>query len=96
VDEPGRARLLLILPTTTYRADAFVDAAKDLGWDLTVASEYPSAFEAHHPADLITLPLNDAAAAIEKGQALAARHPISAVVGVDDDTMVLAAQLSSA
>ncbi len=94
MDEPGRARLLLILPTTTYRADAFVDAAKDLAWDLTVASEYPSAFEAQHPADLITLPLDDADAAIEKGRAFAARHPISAVVGVDDGTTVLAAQLS--
>jgi formate-dependent phosphoribosylglycinamide formyltransferase (GAR transformylase) len=73
-----------------------VDAAKDLGWDLTVASEHPSTFEEDHPANLLTLPLGDPDAAIEKGRAFAARHPISAVVGVDDDTTVLAAQLALA
>ena len=94
MDAPGRARLLLILPTTTYRADAFVDAARGLGWDLTVASEQPSSFEHQHPAALITVPLDDAAAAVEKVLAFADRYPISAVVGVDDATTVLAAQLS--
>ncbi len=94
MDAPGRARLLLILPTTTYRADAFVDAARGLGWDLTVASEQPSSFEDQHPAELITVPLDDAAAAVEKVLAFADRYPISAVVGVDDATTVLAAQLS--
>ena len=96
MDAPARARLLLLLPTTTYRADAFVAAAKDLGWDLTVASELPSSFQDQHPADLITLPLDSPPAAAEKVRVFAQRYPLSAVVGVDDDTAVLATILSQA
>ena len=32
-------RLLLLLPTTTYRAEAFLDAARKLDLDVTVGSE---------------------------------------------------------
>ena len=91
MEAPARARLLLLLPTTTYRADAFVDAAKDLGLDLTVASEVPSAFQDLHPADLLTLDLANPDDAVETVRAFAKHHPVSAVVGVDDDTAVLAA-----
>lgn len=88
---PPRARLLLLLPTTTYRADAFVDAAKFLRLDLTVASELPSAFQDEHPADLLTLDLGNPDAAVAAARAFAQHHPLRGVVGVDDDTAVVAA-----
>ena len=68
---PPRARLLLLLPTTTYRADAFVEAAKFLRLDLTVASELPSAFQDEHPADLLTLDLGNPDAAVTAARAFA-------------------------
>jgi formate-dependent phosphoribosylglycinamide formyltransferase (GAR transformylase) len=87
---------LLLLPTTTYRADGFVDAAIDLELDLTVASDVPSAFQDQLPADLLTLDLANSDAAVETVRAFAKQHPISAVVGVDDDTAVLAAVIGQA
>jgi biotin carboxylase len=84
-------RLLLILPTTTYRAGAFVEAAEALGIELTVASEEDSAFSEGETEGLLTLDYRDAGAVAETVKAFAARHPIDAVFGVDDDTAVAAA-----
>src|SRR5207244_12659154 len=55
------ARLLLLLPTTTYRTQAFVDAATKLGVDLVCASERPSTLEERAPAHLITGDFTDPA-----------------------------------
>src|SRR2546429_5163363 len=49
------ARLLLLLPTTTYRTQAFVDAATKLGVDLASASEPPTTLEELPPAPPITV-----------------------------------------
>ena len=38
----ARPRLLLLIPTTTYRTEDFVEAAVKLGVDLVIASERPS------------------------------------------------------
>src|SRR5438309_7230630 len=53
------ARLLLLLPTTTYRTQAFVDAATKLGVDLVCASERPSTLEERAPDNLITVDFAD-------------------------------------
>ena len=94
MEELLRPRLLLLLPTHTYRADGFVDAAKRLGFDLTVASEVPSSLEAQHPTELITLDFDDPESAVAGCKAFAAQCPLSAVIGPDDDTAVLAAMMS--
>lgn len=94
MEELLRPRLLLLLPTHTYRADGFIDAAKRLGFDLTVASEVPSSFEAQHPTELITLDFDDPESAVAGCKAFAAQCPLSAVIGPDDDTAVLAAMMS--
>ena len=94
MEEFLRARLLLLLPTHTYRADEFVDATKRLGVDLTVASEVTSALEEGHATELLTLELDNPEAAVAATIAFAKRSPISAVIGPDDDTAVLAAILS--
>src|SRR6185436_716659 len=87
-------RLLLLLPTTTYRAAAFVEAARRIGVDLTVASEQPSTFDQANPAGLITLDLKNPQHAAAEGYAFALKHPIAAVVGVDDDTAIVAATIA--
>ena len=88
-------RVLLLLPTTTYRTQAFVDAAGALGVDLVCASERPSTFEAHAPDNLITLDFADPAGAAETIAHFAGRLPISAVIPVDDLTTVVAATIAT-
>ena len=53
------SRLLLLLPTTTYRTEAFVEAAGKLGVELVCASGRPSTFEALSPDSLLTLDFAD-------------------------------------
>src|SRR5256885_2416301 len=87
-------RLLLLLPTATYRTAAFVEAARRLGVDLTVASERPSTFQDANPRGLLTLHLSDPARAAGEARAFAQEHPLQGVVGVDDDTAVVAAAIA--
>jgi biotin carboxylase len=89
---PGR--LLLLLPTTTYRTGAFVEAATKLGVDLVCASERPSTFEALAPEFLVTLDFADPAASAETVARFARARPIDAVVAVDDLTTIVAAAVS--
>ena len=86
-------RLLLLLPTTTYRTEAFVEAAAKLGVELVCASERPSTFEALALDSLVTLDFGDPDASAETIAQLAARRPIDAVVPVDDLTTVVAAAI---
>jgi biotin carboxylase len=87
-------RLLLLLPTTTYRTQDFLDAARRLGVDIVCASEEPSTLEAHAPDHLLTLDFADPDSAAAKVAALADRRPLDAVVGVDDLTAVAAAAIA--
>ena len=88
------SRLLLLLPTTTYRTEAFVDAASKLGVELVCASERPSALQELAPEALVTLDFRDPVASAETVARFARRRPIDAVVAVDDLTTVVAAAIS--
>lgn len=70
-------------------------ASRRAGIDLTVASEQPSTFEAAQPESLLTLDFQNVAHAIERAAAFAQRHPVTAAVGVDDDTVVLATAINA-
>jgi len=83
-----------LLPTTTYRTAAFVEAARQIGVELTVASEQPSTLEAANPAGLLTLDFQNLPRAADMVLAFARAHPIHGVVGVDDDTAILAAGIA--
>src|SRR2546423_5269562 len=91
---PDAPRLLLLLPTATYRTAAFVEAARRLGVALTVASERPSTFQDANPRGLLPLDLSDPARAAREARAFAEQHPLHGVVGVDDDTAVVAAAIA--
>ncbi|MDP3774022.1 MAG: ATP-grasp domain-containing protein [Gemmatimonadales bacterium] len=92
----ARPRLLLLLPTTTYRAAAFVEAARRLDIDLTVASDHVSVFAAAQPTGLMALDFAHPERAAGEVRGFAATHPVDAVFGVDDDTAVVAAVIAEA
>jgi len=83
-----------LLPTTTYRTTAFVEAARQIGVELTVASEQASTFAAANPAGLLTLDFKNPQRAADDVQVFARQQPIQGVVGVDDDTAIVAASIA--
>src|SRR6266851_2654402 len=89
-------RLLLLIPTTTYRTEDFVAAARSLDVDLLIASDRPNVMATEFPDHLLTLPFADPAAAAREMRRYAARRPIDAVVPVDDATTVVASAVGEA
>jgi biotin carboxylase len=90
----GGTRLLLLLPTRTYRTEAFIDAARTLGVDVVCASEQPSTLEDLSPDTLLTLDFADPASAAARAAAWSEDRPLAAVVGVDDATAPAAAAIA--
>jgi biotin carboxylase len=90
----SRPRLLLLLPTTTYRTKAFVDAAIALGVDLVCATEEPSTLEERAPGHLVTLPFHDPERAADMACELQGPRSFAAVVAVDDLTTVTGAAIA--
>jgi biotin carboxylase len=89
-----RKRLLLLIPTTSYRTEDFVEAADRLDVELVIASERPSTFEGEFPDHLLTLDFTDPGKAARTVAELARRKPIDAVVPVDDLTTVVGAAIA--
>jgi biotin carboxylase len=87
-------RVLLLLPTRSYRIPDFLSAAEKLGVEVTVASEEPSTMERLNPAGLLTLDFADLGGAAARASDFVGRHPIAAVVGVDERTAIAAAAIS--
>jgi biotin carboxylase len=84
-------RVLLILPSATYRAPDFLAAARELGVTVTVASERRAALSAAMGERALTLRLSDPAVAAEQIAERARETPFTAVVGVDDQGVMAAA-----
>ena len=84
-----------MLPTTTYRTAAFVEAARQIGVELTVASEQPSTLEAANPAGLLTLDFEQPERAADAVRVFAKQYPVNGVVGVDDRTALVAAAVAT-
>lgn len=89
-------RVLLLLPTTTYRAHAFMAAARRLGVEVTVASEEASALTRANPSGLLQLHFGDPQRAARKVVQFAAEHPIAAAVPVDDQVTICASTICQA
>lgn len=88
-------RLVLVLPTASYRASELLFAAERLGAEVVVASERRQAFAGSRPDRFLHVPLDDPEAAAEEIVRYAARIPVHGVVSVDDQglfTAALAAQ----
>src|ERR1051325_10682590 len=89
-------RLLLLLPTTTYRTKAFLDAALRLGVDIVAASERPNVLEEQNRSGLLTLNFLDPIKSGQDAAEFALQYPIDAVIPVDDETAVVAAYVGAA
>jgi biotin carboxylase len=84
-------RLLLILPSATYRAPDFMAAARGLGVAVTVASDRRAAMSTAMGDRALTLRLSDPVRAAEQIAERARDTPFAAIVGVDDQGVMAAA-----
>jgi len=89
-------RILLLLPTATYRAPDFIEAANRLGVDVVVGSEHRQALARSMGDRAVVVPLANVDAAVDAIVALNNRNPIDAVLAVDDPGLVIAARASAA
>lgn len=80
------ARIVLLLPTATYRASDFLDAARGLGIDVLVGSE-----ELQTLAPSLLVPFDDPALAADVIVEAAASWPVDAIVAVDEPGVIPAA-----
>jgi biotin carboxylase len=78
------ARVLLILPTATYRAPDFLEAAAKLGAEVVVGSEHRQAMSDSMGDRAVTLTLGQPERAADQIERLAQRTPLDAIVAVDD------------
>ena len=90
------ARVLLLLPTRTYRARDFMEAARRLGLDVTVGCERRQAFASLFPGGHLQLDFLRPRLAVRAITAFARSYPLDAVVAVDDDGTLLAALAAKA
>ncbi|MGZ4736383.1 MAG: ATP-grasp domain-containing protein [Acidimicrobiia bacterium] len=83
-------RVLLLVPTSTYRAPDFVAAARALGIELVVgADDAPVVGDGDR---VVSIPLTDVPKAMETIDQLDRRRGVDAVVAVDDRGVVVAAE----
>ncbi|MGC2192856.1 MAG: ATP-grasp domain-containing protein [Candidatus Dormiibacterota bacterium] len=87
-------RVLLILPTRTYRAAAFLTAARRLKLEVVVAAEEGSTLSHLHPDQELVIDLDDPLAAAQVVAERAGNRQIDAVVPVDDAAVLAAAQIA--
>jgi len=84
-------RVLLLLPTATYRAPDFIEAARALGVEVVVASEERPVLADTMGDRAVVVPLDDPVVGAAAIEALDAQRGIDAVVAVDDEGVLVAA-----
>ncbi len=89
-------RLLLLLPTTTYRAADFVAAARRAGAEVVIGSDRPLPLEVPGGDHSVVLPFHRPDLAVDAIVALHRRTPLDAVLAVDDQAVEVASAASQA
>jgi biotin carboxylase len=88
-------RLMLVLPTRTYRAAAFLRAAERLGLEVVVASEEAPTLAPLMAGRVLTLDLGSPEQAAERAAQFGSERRVDAVVGVDESAVLTAAHVAA-
>ena len=95
VGQESPRRVLLLMGARTYRAKAFMTAARRLGVDVVVGSDERGPLSRRTNGAQIGLDLGRPARSAAKIVQLAEERPFDAIVNVDDATTVVAAQAAT-
>ena len=91
----ARKRLLLLMTPATYRAGAYLDAAKTLDVEMVRGLDLPRALAEEWGVQL-ALDFNDIETSVATLKEAHARQPFDAIVPVDDSATILAARANAA
>ncbi len=89
-------RLLLLVPTTSYRIGDFLRAAERLGVDVAVGSDQQSVLAQFSPGRAMTVDLDDLNHGVAQIADYHRAYPLTAIIGVDQETTLLAAMAGEA
>ena len=89
-------RLLLLIPVSSYRAHDFMMAAEGLGVEVVVGSDQEAILAEISGGGTLSVDFKDIARGVADIAAFAERHPLDAVVPVDDGANILAAAAAQA
>lgn len=87
-------RILLVIPSTTYRTHDFMLAAKKLAVEIVVASDHRQAMANLVPDTTLALNFRQPETIAEKVLDFADKKPFHAIVGVDDTSAYIAALIA--
>ena len=89
-------RLLLLIPTTSYRVGDFLEAAHGLDVAVAVGSNRRQVLERYSDGGTVALDFAHPKHGVEQILAYAREYPLTAIVATDEGTTVLAAAASEA
>ena len=92
--EISAKRILMLLPTSTYRAGAFMQAAEKLDLDVIVGSDHKQVLSSVVKDRTLYLPLWNAEKSLEEIEKFNQDYPLDAVIGVDEQSVVIASLAS--
>lgn len=84
-------RVLLLIPTHSYKTDDFLEATQKVGVELVVGTDVRQALERAAPGHTLALDFARPERGLRRIVEFCAAKPLRAVIGVDDETSVLAA-----
>ena len=84
-------RVLLLVPSTSYRTSDFLSAARQIGVEVTVGSNHSQGLQEYSHGQSLTLDFEPVGEGVSQILAHARRYPLSAIVATDDETTLLAA-----
>jgi biotin carboxylase len=87
-------RVLLLIPSTSYRARDYLDAARRLDVEIVVGSDHRQALEKFSGGRSLALEFTPIGEGVARILEYARRFPLRAIIGTDDETAVLAAAAS--
>ncbi len=89
-DAPRR-RVLLLIASSTYKAEDFLDAASTLGIDVTVGSDQQQTLAELTPGTSLQVDFRELDRSMAKVLELHADYPFAGVVAAEDEGVLLAA-----
>src|SRR5690348_97712 len=94
-DTDRRKRLMLLLSPSTYRASAFLEAARKLDVEIVRCLDVPEPLAEQWRVP-VAADFSDAETATRSIVAYGTEHPVDAIVAVDDSATILAARAAAA